>query len=138
MMRRLFHRRFVHLVLLLLIVMGVRRYGGATEAEDRLRTAGRWAGEEAGLVEARKEWNTTARPRVAASKTTLSNAIHTRVAAAMESAATSGGIAGWITDELRTSLQEAESLIRSILAPNPGPARTPNAGDRPPLASAVE
>jgi hypothetical protein len=123
-------RRLIHLVLLILIVVTVRAFGGVPGAEDRLAATSRWIGDKTGLSAFREEWDKT----VGRSLTATSNRTTQAVTFALDRAdAAVDQAAAWTRATLSLARRTVADKIRSVLNPTPGgPPAQPQGGKEAP------
>jgi hypothetical protein len=118
-------RRIIHLVLLIVVVLGVRACGGATEAEDRLGATTRWMAEKTGLTVAKQSWDRTVRPRITAATRTTSDAVYAAVSRTLDNVeATGSSMTTWVKTEATAATATVVSGMRSVVglpAPPPEP-----------------
>jgi hypothetical protein len=109
-------RRFAHVGLLIVLIVGIRACGGATEAEDRLSFATRWAADRAGLKGAKDTLDTSVKPRMATATQSMTYSIFAatnRMMDGAESAATN--MAAWVGQQARTAETAVVTQVRSTL-----------------------
>jgi hypothetical protein len=112
-------RRYAHLVLLLLMIIGIRAYGGPTQAEDRLASVTRWTAEKAGLSAAKQTLDTKVRPRMAQANGSINSTIYAVSSQIMNNLETAvNGTAGWAWQQVRNAGDAIDVGIRSVLNPN--------------------
>jgi hypothetical protein len=123
-------RRLIHLVLLVVIVVTVRAFGGASAAEDRIGSTSRWIGDKTGLSAFREEWDKT----VGRSLTAASNRMTQAVTFALDGTETAvEQTAAWTRAELSLARRTVADKIRSVLNPSAGarPAQTQGGTETP-------
>jgi hypothetical protein len=109
-------RRFAHFGLLIVLIVGIRACGGATQAEDRLNFATRWAADRAGLSGAKDTIDTAVKPRMAAATRSTTYSIYTATDRMMDSAESAvRGMATWAGRQASNAETAVETRIRSIL-----------------------
>lgn len=123
-------RRLIHLVLLILIVVTVRAFGGAPAAEDRLAATSRWIGDKTGLSAFREEWDKTVGPSLTGASNRMTHAVTFALdgtEAAVEQTA------AWTRAKLVLARRTVADKIRSVLNPSPGarPAQTQGGSEAP-------
>ena len=112
-------RRLAHLALLLTIIVGIRACGGMVRVEDRLNAASRWAAETAGLSGAKDTLDRRIRPSIAASTSSLTEAIYGGTSRTMDSAELAvDGFASWAGQQLKAAVTAIENSVRSVVGPN--------------------
>ena len=112
-------RRYAHIVLLVLMIVGIRACGGATQAEDRLTSVTRWTAERAGLSGAKNTLDTQVKPRMAQASGSMSSAIYAASSQIMNSVEMAvNGTFGWAWRQVMNAENAAEVSIRSTLSPN--------------------
>jgi hypothetical protein len=112
-------RRYAHLALLVLMIIGIRACGGATEAEDRLSFVTRWAAERTGLSGAKDRLDAEVRPRLAAATGSMTYTIYAAVSRTMDNAEMAvGGMAMWVRQQVSNAETAIETRIRSIVSPD--------------------
>jgi len=116
-------RRIIHLVILIVVVLGVRACGGATQAEDRLGETTRWMAEKTGLTVAKQSWDRTVRPRITAATRTTSDAVYAGVSHVLDNVeATASGMTTWIMAEATAATETVVNGMRSVVGlPTPPP-----------------
>lgn len=122
-------RRYAHIVLVVLMIIGIRACGGATQAEDRLSSVTRWTAERAGLAGVKNTLDTQVKPRMAQASGSMSSKIYAASSQMMNNVETAvNGTAGWAWEQVRNAENAVEMRIRSTLSPNaqtPGPDTVP-------------
>jgi len=109
-------RRFAHLGLLIVLIVGIRACGGATQAEDRLSFATRWAADKAGLRGAKDTLDTTVKPRMAAATRSTTYSIYAATDRMMDSAELAvRGMATWAGQQAGNAEIAVVTRIRSVL-----------------------
>src|SRR5262249_10187033 len=97
-------RRFAHFALLIVLIVGIRACGGATQAEDRLSFATRWAADRAGLRGAKDPLDTAVKPRMAAATQSWTYSIYAATNRVMDSAESAvNGMATWAGQQVSTA-----------------------------------
>jgi hypothetical protein len=122
-------RRLLHLALLVLVIVGVRACGGATQAEDRVNVASRWVAEKTGLSQVRDTWNARFRPRIAGASESVSGAIYQTFLVGIRGVQNAiDGVVAWMAERTRTVMDAVAGTLRSVLtrSPTPQPGRAPD------------
>jgi hypothetical protein len=128
-------RRFAHFALLIVLIVGIRACGGATQAEDRLSFATRWAAERTGLSGAKDTIDSSVKPRMAAATQSMTYSIYAATSRLMDSAEQAmAGIATWAKQQVGNAEASIARGIRSFLSPDgggkpPGPDASPTDTD---------
>ena len=133
-----FLRRAIHVVILIAVIAGIRAYGGAASAEDRLGAATQWFAEKTGMAAVKERWDRSIRPPIAAITNRASESLYQSLARSLESAsaATDSG-ASWISDTASKAIDGAASAVRAVFFPGVESGRTqPNPAPRQPQQSA--
>jgi hypothetical protein len=126
-------RRVVHIVLLVLIVMGVRACGGATQTEDRLNATTRWMAEKTGLTGAKEAWDATVWPPLVAVARTTSDVVYGAVYGALNAAeAAVDGVASWVADRITRLMDGLWNGVASLFTPRQKPQPIKPDGTVPP------
>jgi len=111
-------RRVIHLALLVVVIVGVRACGGATQAEDRLTVTTRWMAEKTGLGGVMTAWDTTLRPPIAAVTTRISNGIYDGVSKTLDATeAAADSLATWAADTANNAMAAVQNRMRAVLTP---------------------
>ena len=111
-------RRYAHLALFIVMIIGIRACGGATQAEDRLSFATRWVAERTGLSGAKNTLDTEVRPRLAAATGSMTYSIYSAVSRTMDNAEMAvGGMAMWVRQQVSNAETAIETRVRSIVSP---------------------
>ena len=129
-------RRLIHLVLLILIVVTVRAFGGVPATEDRLAATSRWIGDKTGLSAFREEWDKT----VGRSLTGASNRMTQTVTFVLDGTETAvEQTAAWTAAKVSLARRTVSDRIRSVLNPTPGgpPRQTQDGKEAPTPAPAA-
>jgi len=109
-------RRFAHVGLLIMLIVGIRACGGATQAEDRLSFATRWAADRAGLKGAKETLDTSVKPRMATATQSMTYSIFAATNRMMDGAeSAAAGMATWVGEQTHTAETAVATQIRSIL-----------------------
>ncbi|HEU5257538.1 MAG TPA: hypothetical protein VFU28_16205 [Vicinamibacterales bacterium] len=109
-------RRFAHVVLLIVLIVGIRACGGATQAEDRLSFATRWAADRAGLKGAKDTIDSSVKPRMASATQSMTYSIFAATNRLMDGAeSAASGMATWVGEQTRAAETAVATQIRSIL-----------------------
>jgi hypothetical protein len=109
-------RRFAHFALLVMLIVVIRACGGATQAEDRLSFATRWAAEKAGLRGATDTLDTSVKPRMAAATQSMTYTIYAATASIMDRTEMAiSGMATWVGQQVSNAETAIERRLRSIL-----------------------
>ena len=117
-------RRYAHIVLLVMLIVGIRACGGATQDEDRLTSVTRWTAERAGLSGAKNTLDTQVKPRMAQATGSMSSALYAASSQLMNSVEmAANNTVGWAWRQVVSAENEMEVRIRSTLSPNV-PAQT--------------
>jgi hypothetical protein len=120
------YRRFAHFGLLIVMIVGIRACGGATQAEDRLSFATRWAADKAGLSGAKDTIDSSVKPRMAAATQSMTYSIFAATNRMMDSAESAvSGMATWAGQQASNAETAVVRRIRSILG-------TADPGNEPP------
>ena len=123
-------RRLIHLVLLVVIVVTVRAFGGASAAGDRIGSTSRWIGDKTGLSVVRERWD----KGVGRNFTAASNRMDQAVTFALDrTEATVGQMADWVVAEVSIARRAVSDKVRFVLNPTPNgpPAQTQGATEAP-------
>jgi hypothetical protein len=130
-------RRVIHVVILFGVLVGVRAYGGAASAEDRLGAATQWFAEKTGLAAVKERWDKSIRPPIAAFTGAASESLYQSLARSMENASTATDQgASWITDIASRTVDALAAPVRAAFFPRVEPGRTePSASPQPPQQS---
>ena len=133
-----FLRRAIHVVILIGVIVGIRAYGGAASAEDKLGATTQWFAEKTGLAAVKERWDKSIRPPIAAVTSSASESLYRSLARSMESAsAATDQSASWITDTASKAVDVMASAVRSVFFPGAAPGKTQlNPSPREPQQSA--
>jgi len=113
-------RRFGHFGLLLMLIVVIRACGGATQAEDRLSFATRWAADRAGLRGATDTIDTSVKPRMANATRSMTYSIYAATSSLMDRAEMAvSGVVTWAEQQVSDAENAVEMRIRSVLGANP-------------------
>ena len=108
-------RRFAHFGLLIVLIVGIRACGGATQAEDRLTFATRWAVDRAGLKGAKDTLDTAVKPRMATATQSMTYSIFAATNRMMDGAESAAiGMTTWVGEQVSTAETAVVTQIRSI------------------------
>jgi hypothetical protein len=109
-------RRFAHFGLLIVLIVGIRACGGATQAEDRLSFATRWAADRAGLHGAKETIDTAVKPRMAAATQSMTYSIFAATNRMMDGAESAvSGMATWVGQQVSNAETAVVTRIQSVL-----------------------
>jgi hypothetical protein len=118
-------RRAIHLVILTAVIVGIRAYGGAASAEDRLGAATQWFVEKTGLAAAKERWDKSIRPPIAAFTGAASESLYQSLARSMENASTTTDQgASWIGDITSRAIDALAAPVRAAFFPRVEPGKT--------------
>lgn len=113
-------RRFGHFALVVMLIVVIRACGGATQAEDRLSFATRWAAERAGLRSATDTLDTAVKPRMASATQSMTYRIYTATSNLMDSTEMAvSGTMTWVWLQVSSAENAVEGRLRSILGAEP-------------------
>ena len=119
-------RRLLHIALLLTIMLGIRACGGMAVTEDRLGVATRWVAEKVGLGKTKDAFDTAVRPPMTAATRSLSDAIYSTTARALDGVElAAGSFSGWIVQNIRAGLGLVDAGLQPVVAPDPAPDPEP-------------
>ena len=114
-------RRFAHVALLVMLIVVIRACGGATQAEDRLSFATRWAAERAGLRGATDTIDTSVKPRMANATRSMTYTLYAATSSMMDRVELMvDGMATWVGQQVSNAESGIERRIRSILGADVG------------------
>src|SRR5262245_61755078 len=117
-------RRSFHLVLLIVIILVVRAYGGLSEAGYALGMAGRWSADRTGLTRAKQTWDSVLRQRIAMTTQSTSDALYNAASLVLSAGETGvGGIGEWISRKANSATVALGDAVRSVLEDSPGSDR---------------
>jgi len=109
-------RRYAHFALVIVLIVGVRACGGATQAEDRLSFATRWAADKAGLSGAKDTIDASVKPRMAAATQSWTYSIYAATSRLMDSAESAvNSMGAWVGQQVSYAETAVVREIRSIL-----------------------
>jgi hypothetical protein len=109
-------RRFAHVGLLIVLIVGIRACGGATQAEDRLSFATRWAADRAGLKGAKDTLDTSVKPRMATATQSMTYSIFAATNRMMDGAeSAAAGMATWVGQQTHDAETAVTRQVRSLL-----------------------
>lgn len=109
-------RRYAHFALLIVLIVGIRACGGATQAEDRLSFATRWAADKAGLSGAKDTIDSSVKPRMAAATQSWTYSIYAATSSLMDSAESAvHSVTGWVGQQVSNAETAVVREVRSIL-----------------------
>ena len=124
-------RRLAHFGLLIVLIVGIRACGGATQAEDRLSFATRWAADTAGLHGAKDTLDTSVKPRMAAATQSMTYSIFAATGQMMDGAeAAATGMAAWVGQQVSGAETAVVTRIRSVLGVETREPQRPEDVDR--------
>ena len=129
-------RRYAHFALLIVLIVGIRACGGATQAEDRLSFATRWAADKAGLSGAKDTIDSSIKPRMAAATQSWTYSIYAATSSLMDSTELAvHGMAAWFGQQVSSAETAVTREVRSILGADvnnepPPPDGSPKETDR--------
>jgi hypothetical protein len=129
-------RRYAHFALLIVLIVGIRACGGATQAEDRLSFATRWAADKAGLSGAKDTIDSSVKPRMAAATQSWTYSIYAATSSLMDSAELAmHNMAAWVGQQVGSAETAVMREVRSILGTDannepPAPDGSPRETDR--------
>ena len=130
-------RRYAHFALLIVLIVGIRACGGATQAEDRLSFATRWAADKAGLSGAKDTIDASVKPRMAAATQSWTYSIYAATSSLMDSAeSAANSMAAWTGQQVSNAETAVDKEVRSLMGadaasePQPPPDGSPRDTDR--------
>jgi len=124
-------RRFAHFGLLIVMIVGIRACGGATQAEDRLSFATRWAADRAGLHGAKETLDTSVKPRMAAATQSMTYSIFAATSQMMDGAeAAATGMSTWVGQQVSGAETAVLTRIQSVLGVETREPQRPDDPDR--------
>ena len=114
-------RRFAHFGLLIMLIVGIRACGGATQAEDRLSYATRWAADRAGLKGAKDSLDTAVKPRMASATQSMTYSIIAATNRMMDGAESAlSGMTTWAGQQVSNAETAVVTRIQSVLGVGAG------------------